>query len=129
MDTRRLDNKKAEWTDTTTHLNLWTEEDLEYYFNIAVGDFQDKLGCGDVNYVIGCINIKENWLAIAANMRKCKMYVFDSMPNYVEKKLVDQALEMHARCIPSLAIAIGMSLHSKCFKYSPWPVLRSNTTL
>ncbi|KAA0040338.1 Ulp1-like peptidase [Cucumis melo var. makuwa] len=66
MDTRR---------HTTTHLNLWTEEDLEYYFNTAVGDFQDKPGWGDVNYVIGCINIREHWLAVAANMRTCKIYV------------------------------------------------------
>ncbi|KAL0549344.1 hypothetical protein IC582_013825 [Cucumis melo] len=90
------DNKKAKWIDTTTHLNLWTEEDLEYYFNTALGDFQDKQGWGDVNYVIGCINIREHWLAIAADMRKCKTYVFDSMPKYVEKKLVDEALEMLA---------------------------------
>ncbi|KAA0036144.1 Ulp1-like peptidase [Cucumis melo var. makuwa] len=123
------DNKKAKWIDTTTHLNLWTEEDLEYYFNTALGDFQDKQGWGDVNYVIGCINIREHWLAIAADMRKCKTYVFDSMPKYVEKKLVDEALEMLARCVPLLAIAIGMNLHSKRFKYSPWLVVRSNTTL
>ncbi|TYK05423.1 Ulp1-like peptidase [Cucumis melo var. makuwa] len=77
-------------------LNLWTEEDLEYYFNTVIGDFQDKLGWGDVNYVIGCINIREHLFAIAADMRKCKIYVFDSMPNYVEKKLVDEALEMTA---------------------------------
>ncbi|KAA0058359.1 Ulp1-like peptidase [Cucumis melo var. makuwa] len=102
MDTRRPDNKKVEWTDTTTHLNLWTEEDLEYYFNTTLGDFQDKQGWEDVNYVIGCINIREHWLAIATDMKKCKIYVFDSMPNYVEKKLVDEALETPARCIPSL---------------------------
>ncbi|KAA0047791.1 Ulp1-like peptidase [Cucumis melo var. makuwa] len=58
-DVDRSDNHKAEWTNTTAHLNLWTEEDLEYYFNTAVGDFQDKPGWGDVNYMIGCINIKE----------------------------------------------------------------------
>ena len=51
------------------------------------------------------------------------------MPNYVQKKLVDQALEMHARCITSLAIAIGVNLLSKQFKYSHWPVRKSNTTL
>ncbi|TYK30602.1 Ulp1-like peptidase [Cucumis melo var. makuwa] len=79
------DNKKAEWTDPTTHLNIWTEKDLEYYFNTAVGDYEQIPGWGDVNYVIGCINIKEHWLAIAADMRKCKIYVFDSMPNYVEE--------------------------------------------
>ena len=39
-----VDNKKAEWTDATTHFNLWTEEDLEHYFNTALGDFQDKHG-------------------------------------------------------------------------------------
>ncbi|KAA0049772.1 Ulp1-like peptidase [Cucumis melo var. makuwa] len=111
MDTRKPDNKKAEWTDTTTHLERWNDQDLEYYFNTALGDFQDKEGWGDVNYVTGCINIREHRLAIAADMRKCKIYVFDSMPNYVEKKLVDEALEMPARCIPSLAIAIRMNLH------------------
>ncbi|TYK09796.1 Ulp1-like peptidase [Cucumis melo var. makuwa] len=84
---------------------------------------------GDVNYVIGCINIKEHWLATAADMKKCKIYVFDSMPNYVEKKLVDQALEMSTRYITSLAIAIGVDLHSKRFKYGPWPVIRSTITL
>ncbi|TYK24221.1 Ulp1-like peptidase [Cucumis melo var. makuwa] len=89
----------------------------------SIGDFQEKPGWGDVNYVIGCINIKEQWLAVAADMRKCKIYVFDSMPNYVDKKLVDQALEMPARCITSLAIAIGVDLHSKRFKYGPWLVL------
>ncbi|KAA0065299.1 Ulp1-like peptidase [Cucumis melo var. makuwa] len=129
MDTRRPNNKKVEWTDTTAHLELWTESDLEYYFNTALGDFQDKEGWGDDNYVIGCINIKEHWLAVAADMRKCKIYVFDSMPKYVETKLVNEALEMPARCIPSLAIAIEMNVHSKRFKYSPWPVVRSNTTL
>ncbi|KAL0534838.1 hypothetical protein IC582_029135 [Cucumis melo] len=97
------DNKKAEWTDTTTHLNIWAEKDLEYYFDTAVGDVEEKPGWEDVNYVIHCINIKEHWLAIAADMRKCKIYVFDSMPNYVEQKLVDQALQMLARCIASLA--------------------------
>ena len=80
----------------TAHLALWTEPDLDYYFNLAIGDIQDKEGWGDVNYVIGCINIKEHWLAIAADMRKCKIYVFDSMPNYVEQKLVDEALQMPA---------------------------------
>ncbi|KAL0533297.1 hypothetical protein IC582_030110 [Cucumis melo] len=131
FDTHLLtsDNKKADWKDTTTHLNLWTEKDLEYYFNIAVGDFQEKPGWKDVTYVIGCINIKEHRLAVAADMRKCKIYVFDSIPNYVDKKLVDQALEMPTRCIVSLAIAIGVDLHSKIFKYGPWPVLRSTITL
>ncbi|TYK07529.1 Ulp1-like peptidase [Cucumis melo var. makuwa] len=102
FDTHLLtaDNKKADWKDATTHLNLWAEDDLENYFNRAVAD-----------------------------MRKCKIYVFDLMPNYVEKKLVDQALEMPARCIASLAIANGVDLHSKRFKYGPWPVLRSTTTL
>ncbi|TYK31577.1 Ulp1-like peptidase [Cucumis melo var. makuwa] len=66
----------------------------------SVGDFQEKLGCGDVNYMISCINIREHWLAIAADVRKYKIYVFDSMQNYLEKKLVDQALEMPARCTP-----------------------------
>ncbi|TYK31658.1 Ulp1-like peptidase [Cucumis melo var. makuwa] len=98
---------------------------LEYYFNTAVGDFQEKPEWGDVNYVIGYINIKEHWLAVAADMRKCKIYVFNSMPNYADKKIVDQALEMSARCIASLTIAIGVDLHSKRFKYGPWPVLRS----
>ncbi|KAL0534722.1 hypothetical protein IC582_029014 [Cucumis melo] len=78
------DNKKAEWTDPIAHLNIWTKKDLEYYFNTAVGDFEQIPGWGDVNYVIGCINIKEHWLAIVADLRKCKIYVFDSMPNYVE---------------------------------------------
>ncbi|KAL0560647.1 hypothetical protein IC582_001056 [Cucumis melo] len=123
------DNKKVEWTDTTTQLNLWTKSDLEYYFNTALSDFQDKEGWRDVNYMIGWINIKECWLAVAVDMLKCKIYVFDSMPKYVEKKLVDEALEMPARCILSLAIAIGMNLHSKRFKYNPWPVVKSNTTL
>ncbi|TYK21613.1 Ulp1-like peptidase [Cucumis melo var. makuwa] len=126
FDTHLLtaDNKKAYWKDTTAHLNVWTEEDLEYYFNTVVGDFKEKPGWGDVNYVIGCIKIKEHWLAVAANMRKCKIYVFDSMPNYVDKKLVDQAFEMPPQCIASLAITIGVDLHSKRFKYGPWPVLR-----
>ncbi|KAL4030459.1 hypothetical protein IC575_008696 [Cucumis melo] len=97
------------------------EKDVEYYFNTAVGDYNDIPGWGDVNYVITCINIKEHWLAIAADMRKCRIYVFDSMPNYVEQKLVDEALQMPARCIPSLAIAIGVNLHSDHFTYGPWP--------
>ncbi|KAL0561460.1 hypothetical protein IC582_001888 [Cucumis melo] len=100
-----------------------------YYFNSALSDFQDKKRWGDVNYVIGCINIKEHWLAVAADMRKCKIYVFDSTPKYVEQKLVDAALEMPVRCIPLLAIAIGIHVHSKRFKYGPWTVMRSNTTL
>ncbi|TYK26696.1 Ulp1-like peptidase [Cucumis melo var. makuwa] len=123
------DNKKADWKDTTTHLNLWAEKNLEYYFNTAVGDFQEKPGWGNVNYMIGCINIKEHWLTIAANMKKCKIYEFDSMPDYVEQKLVDQALQMPTRCIASLVIAIGVDLHAEKFKYGPWPVLRSTKTL
>ncbi|KAA0066049.1 Ulp1-like peptidase [Cucumis melo var. makuwa] len=90
------DNKKAEWTDPTAHLTIWTEKDVEYYFNTAVVD-----------------------------MRKCKVYVFDSMPNYVE----DEALQMSARCIASLAIAIGVNLHSDHFTYGPWPIRRSKATL
>ncbi|KAL0555849.1 hypothetical protein IC582_004350 [Cucumis melo] len=77
------DNNKAKWTDPTAHLTIWTEKDVEYYFNTAVDDYEQIPGWGDVNYVISCINIKEHWLAIAANMRKCKIYVFDSMSNYV----------------------------------------------
>jgi len=123
------DNTKAEWTDPTAHLTIWTEKDVEYYFNTAVGDYNDIPGWGDVNYVITCINIKEHWLAIAADMRKCKIYVFDSMPNYVEQKLVDEALQMPARCIASLAIAIGVNLHSDRFTYGPWPIRRSKATL
>ncbi|KAL0551374.1 hypothetical protein IC582_010460 [Cucumis melo] len=123
------DNTKAKWTDPTAHLSLWTEKDVEYYFNTAVGDYNDIPEWGDVNYVITCINIKEHWLAIAADMRKCRIYVFDSMPNYVEQKLVDEALQMPARCIPSLAIAIGVNLHSDHFTYGPWPIHRSKATL
>ncbi|KAA0047473.1 MuDRA-like transposase [Cucumis melo var. makuwa] len=75
--------------------------------------------------------LEENtWvLGDVIDMRKCKIYVFDSMPNYVEQKLVDQALQMRARCIASLAIAIGVNLHSERFTYSPWPVRRSKATL
>ncbi|KAL0545071.1 hypothetical protein IC582_020211 [Cucumis melo] len=58
------DNKKAEWTEPTAHLTIWTEKDVEYYFNTAVGDYDQIPGWGDVNYVISCINIKEHWLAI-----------------------------------------------------------------
>ena len=36
---------------------------------------------------------------------------------------------MSARCIPSLAIAVGVHVHSKRFKYGPWRVVRLNTTL
>ncbi|KAA0025135.1 MuDRA-like transposase [Cucumis melo var. makuwa] len=103
--------------------------DVEYYFNTAVGDYDQIPGWGDVNYVISCINIKEHWLAIAVDMRKCKIYVFDSMPNYVEQKLVDEALQMPTRCIASLAIAIGVNLYSDHFTYGPWPIRRSKATL
>ncbi|TYK04158.1 Ulp1-like peptidase [Cucumis melo var. makuwa] len=96
---------------------------------LFVGDFQEKSGWENVNYVIGCINIREHWLAITADMRKGKIYVFDSMSDYVEKTLFDQALQMPARCIASLVIAIKVDLHSKKFKYGPWPVLRSTKTL
>ncbi|KAA0045025.1 MuDRA-like transposase [Cucumis melo var. makuwa] len=123
------DNNKAEWTDPTAHLTIWTEKDVEYYFNTAVGDYDQIPGWGDVNYVISCINIKEYWLAIAADMRKCKIYVFDSMPNYVEQKLVDEALQMPTRCIASLVIAIGVNLHSDHFTYGSWPIRRSKATL
>uniref|UniRef100_A0A9I9E327 Ubiquitin-like protease family profile domain-containing protein n=1 Tax=Cucumis melo TaxID=3656 RepID=A0A9I9E327_CUCME len=123
------DNNKAEWTDPTAHLTIWTEKDVEYYFNTAVGDYDQIPGWGDVNYVISCINIKEHWLTIAADMRKCKIYVFDSMSNYVEQKLVDEALQMPARCIASLAIAIEVNLHSDHFTYAPWSIRRSNATL
>ena len=68
-------------------------------------------------------------MAVAADMKKCKIYVFDSMPNYVEQKPVDEAVAKLAQCIPSLAIAIGIPMQRKCFKYGPWPVLKSNTTL
>ncbi|KAL0541644.1 hypothetical protein IC582_021697 [Cucumis melo] len=80
---------------------------------------------GDVNYMISCINIKEHWLAIAVDMRKCKVYVFDPMPNYVQ----DEALQMSTRCIASLAIAIGVNLHSDHLTYGPWPIRRSKATL
>ncbi|TYK25901.1 Ulp1-like peptidase [Cucumis melo var. makuwa] len=123
------DNNKAEWTDPTSHLTIWTEKDVEDYFNTTVGDYEGIPGWGDVNYVISCINIKEHRLAIAADMRKCKIYVFDSMPNYVEQKLVDEALQMPARCITSLAIEIGVNLHSDNFTYGPWPIRRSKATL
>ncbi|KAL4025823.1 hypothetical protein IC575_014229 [Cucumis melo] len=111
------------------HLTIWTEKDVEYYLNTVVGDYNHIPGWGDVNYVITCINIKEHWLAIAADMRKCRIYVFDSIPNYVEQKIVDEALQMSARCIPSLAIAIGVNLHSDHFTYGPWPIRRSKATL
>ncbi|KAA0047540.1 Ulp1-like peptidase [Cucumis melo var. makuwa] len=95
---------------------LMTIKDVSNNLNAkTVGDFKEKPGWGDVNYVIACINIKEHWLAIAADMRKCKIYVFDSIPNYVEQKLVDQALQMPARCIASLAITIGVNHHSERF--------------
>ena len=124
------DNKEAKWTNTTTHLALWSELDLDYYFTLAIGAIEDNVGWADVNYVIGCINIKKkHWMAVAVDMKKCKIYVFDSMPNYVEKRLVDEAVAIPARCIPSLAIAIGILVQRKRFKYGPWPVIRSNTTL
>ncbi|KAA0060059.1 MuDRA-like transposase [Cucumis melo var. makuwa] len=66
----------------------------------------------DANLLLTIRDISDN-LNLQIDWRKCKIYVFDSMPNYVEKKLVDQVLEMPARCIASLAIAIGVNLHSK----------------
>ena len=79
--------------------------------------------------MIGYFNIKEHWLAIAADMNKCKTYVFDSTPKYVEQKLVDAVIVISARCIPSLAIAIGLHAQRKYFMYDPWAIVRSNTTL
>ena len=38
------DNKKVEWTDPTTHLTIWTEKDVEYYFNKAIGDYDQIPG-------------------------------------------------------------------------------------
>ncbi|KAL4011384.1 hypothetical protein IC575_028442 [Cucumis melo] len=52
------DNTKTEWTDPTAHLTIWTEKDVEYYFNTVVGDYNHIPGWGDVNYVITCINNK-----------------------------------------------------------------------
>ncbi|KAA0045019.1 Ulp1-like peptidase [Cucumis melo var. makuwa] len=66
------DNTKAEWTDPTAHVTIWTEKDVEYYFNTAVGDYNHIPGWGDVNYVITCINIKEHWLTIVADMRNAR---------------------------------------------------------
>ena len=54
------DNKEAKWTDTTTHLALSSEPDLDYYFTSAIGAIEYKVGSADVNYVIGYINIKEH---------------------------------------------------------------------
>ena len=113
------DNKEVEWTNTTTHIAQWSENDLDFYFNSAIGAISDKVGWAGVNYLIGCINIKEHWLAIAFDMIKCKIYVFDFMSNYVKKELVDKALAILAQCIPSLAIAIGLHEQIKHFKYGP----------
>ena len=99
------------------------------YFTSAIGAIQDKVEWANVNYVIGYINIKEHWLVIATDMKKCKIYVFDSMPKYVEQKLVDAAIAIPTRCIPSLAIVIGLHAQRKYFRYDPWPVVRLNTTL
>ena len=49
---------------------------MESYFNTAVGDFEQKQGWGDVNYVIGCINVKEHWLAIAITHQKILKFIF-----------------------------------------------------
>ena len=68
-------------------------------------------------------------MVVATDMKKWKIYVFDSMPNYVEQKLVDEVVAIPTQCIPSLAIAIGIPVQRKCFKYDPWPVVRSNTIL
>ena len=38
------DNQEAKWTDIIAQLELWTDPDLNYFFNSAVGDFQDKEG-------------------------------------------------------------------------------------
>ncbi|KAA0047235.1 Ulp1-like peptidase [Cucumis melo var. makuwa] len=88
-----------------------------------IGAIEDKVGWLNVNYVIGCINIKEHWMTLAADLKKCKIYVFDSMPNYIEQRLVDEAVAIPARCIPSLANAIGIPVQRKCVKYGPWLVI------
>ncbi|KAA0053439.1 Ulp1-like peptidase [Cucumis melo var. makuwa] len=55
----------------------------------------DKVGLAGADYVIGCINIREHYMAIAADLRNYKIFVFDSMLNYVENELVDEALAIH----------------------------------
>ncbi|KAA0032989.1 Ulp1-like peptidase [Cucumis melo var. makuwa] len=79
--------------------------------------------------MIGFINIREHRMAIAANMKKCKIFVFDSMPNYVEKTLVDEVLAILARCIHSLELAIGLHIIVPNFKFDPWTIVRSKETL
>ena len=68
-------------------------------------------------------------MALAVDLKKCKSYVFDQMPNYIEQKLVDEAVAIYARCITSLAISIGIPVQRKSFKYDPWLVIKLNTTL
>ncbi|TYJ99815.1 Ulp1-like peptidase [Cucumis melo var. makuwa] len=124
----KIANKKVPDEDEQVNLPT-TSTKIISESTIPGPDVEIRDGGGDVNFVMRCINIKEHRLAIATDMRKCKIYVFDSMPNYVKQKLVDQALQMPARCIASLTIAIGVNLHSERFTYSPLPVRRSKATL
>ncbi|TYK19541.1 Ulp1-like peptidase [Cucumis melo var. makuwa] len=90
-----LDNEEVEWSITIAY-SYMAKKDLIYYFNSAIGVILDKVGWAGVDYVIVCKNIREHWMAIAADMRNCKIFVFDSMPNYVKKELVDEALAILA---------------------------------
>ncbi|KAA0032262.1 Ulp1-like peptidase [Cucumis melo var. makuwa] len=55
----------------------------------------DKVGWAGVDYVIGFINIKEHWMAVTTDMRNCKIFMFDSMPNLMEKTLEVQLLNQN----------------------------------
>ena len=81
------DNKEVKRTNTTARIALWSENDLDYYFNSDIGEIPDKVGWAGANYVIGCINIKEHWMAIAADMKKYKIYMSMFNKNLLMKLL------------------------------------------
>ncbi|KAL0539652.1 hypothetical protein IC582_023868 [Cucumis melo] len=120
---------KIVWRNQTAYMVIWAEESLNYYFAYAFGKIQYKRGWGGLDHVIGLLNLREHWMVIAADMKKCKILVFDSMPNYIKQNIVDEALELVARWIPSLSRAIGLDLTIPNFKSGPWPVIRSKEAL
>jgi len=116
------------WTNKVAHSGFWAMHLTFMEFAHGLNE-EYKPAWSEVDYVFGPININEHWLMAAIDLRESTIFVFDSMPDYIRADVVNPRLQLLSGAIPSILIAAGFDTNIPNFKYRPWDVKRSKTTL
>ena len=122
------DETVESWTNKVAHAGVWA---MQLTFLEFAHDLNEdyKPAWSEVDFVFGPININEHWLMAAIDLWKSTIFVFNSMLDYIRADIVNPRLQLLSGAIPSILIAGGFDTNLPNFKYRPWEVKRSRTTL